>query len=175
MLGLVALPRTRPGRLRGRGLAVAGLVLGGLGTLAWGMALTLVVGTALASRPLPADVTAPVEARAVQLVTGNCVAELPPDGEVDRARVVPCEDAHVAQVLTSYRFVTGTHWPGDAEVIATTSATCDLTAAERERGLRLVAWAPTERSWAHGDRTGLCLAVAEAPFTGSLLDGSADR
>jgi hypothetical protein len=173
VLGLIGWRRTRPGALRGRRLAVAGLVLGALGTLAWLALAALGVGTALASRPLPSDVTAPVDARAVQLVTGNCLAEPPQDGPVDRVRVVPCADEHAAQVVSSYEFGRDAAWPGAAEAAARVAAGCDLTAAEQEQGLRMVAWAPTERSWSAGDRTGLCVAVAPAPGSGSLLDGSA--
>ncbi|MFF1530150.1 DUF4190 domain-containing protein [Cellulomonas sp. NPDC058312] len=170
VLGLVALPRTRPGRRRGRGLAVAGVVLGGLGVLAWAALTAVGVGTALATRPLPGDVAEPVDARAVQLVTGSCVAELPADGPVDRVRVVPCADVHGAQVVTAYTFADDLPWPGQDRASATVAAACDLTAAEQERGLHAVAWAPTERSWASGDRGGLCLAVLPEPGTGSLLD-----
>ncbi|WP_282944921.1 DUF4190 domain-containing protein [Cellulomonas endometrii] len=173
VLGLVGVRRTRAGALRGRGLAVAGLVLGGLGTLAWAALAAAGIGTALASRPLPPDVAAPVDARAVQLVTGNCLAELPEDGPVDRLRVVPCADEHAAQVVSAYEFGADAAWPGAAEAAARVAAGCDLTAAEQERGLTMVAWSPTERSWAAGDRTGLCVAVTAEPGTGSLLGGTA--
>lgn len=175
-LGLVGLRRTRPGApvpRRGRGLAVAGVVLGALGTLAWGALIAVLVGSALASRALPPDVAAPVDAHAVQLVPGSCLAEVPDDGPVDRVRVVPCADPHAAQVLSSYAFEPGAGWPGAAEASARVEASCDLTAAERDQGTRMLAWAPTEASWARGDRTGLCVAVPPAPVTGSLLDGSA--
>ncbi|GIG37092.1 DUF4190 domain-containing protein [Cellulomonas pakistanensis] len=176
VLGLVGLRRTRPGapgRRGGRGFAVAGVALGAAGTLAWAALVALGVGTALASRPLPADVAEPVDARAVQLVPGNCVEDLPADGRVDRVRVVPCTDPHAAQVVSAYAFEAGAAWPGPAEASARVQASCALTEDERAAGLQMLAWAPTERSWAGGDRTGLCLAVPPAPVTGSLLDGSA--
>lgn len=173
VLGLIGVRRTRGGARSGRGLAVAGIVLGGVGTLVWAALAALGIGTVLASRPLPSDVQRPVTARAVQLVTGNCLAQLPPDGRVDQVRVVPCADEHVAQVVTSYDFGDGATWPGEAQASARVAATCDLTADEQEQGLRMVAWAPTARSWARGDRTGLCVAVLPEPATGSLLAGGA--
>lgn len=176
VLGLVGLRRTRRGaspERRGRGLAITGTVLGAVGTLAWVAVTLTVVLTALATRPLPADVDAPVDAAAVRLVTGSCVATLPADGEVDAVRVVPCADAHEAQVVSSYRFERGAGWPGRDAAVAAVSAACDLTPAEREQGLRVVAWSPTAASWARGDRTGLCLVVLPEPSTGSVLDGSA--
>lgn len=176
VLGLVGLRRTRPAAprpRRGRGLAVAGVVLGAVATLAWVPLIAVLVGSAVASRPLPADVPAPVDAHAVQLVPGSCLAEVPEDGPVDRVRVVPCADPHAAQVLSSYAFEPGADWPGATEASARVAASCTLTAAERDQGTRMLAWAPTEASWARGDRTGLCVAVPPTPVTGSLLDGSA--
>lgn len=172
-LGLAGLRRTRAGLRAGRGLAVAGVVLGAVGTLVWLALVGLGVGTALASRPLPADVTSARDAHAVQLVTGNCLAELPPDGAVDRVRVVPCADEHAAQVVTSYEFDAAAGWPGAEQAAERVAAACDLTAQEQADGLRMVAWTPTERSWAGGDRTGLCLAVPPAPSSGSLLGSAA--
>lgn len=176
VLGLVGLRRTRPGapvRRAGRGLAVAGVALGALGTLAWAGAVALLVGSAIAARPLPADVTEPVDAHAVQLVPGACLADVPADGPVDRVRVVPCAEPHAAQVVSSYAFEPGSAWPGPAAASARVEASCDLTAAERDEGTRMLAWAPSAGSWARGDRTGLCVAVPPAPVTGSLLDGTA--
>lgn len=175
VLGVLGLRRTRPAGApgsrgtRGRGFAVAGTVLGVAGTLAWAAVVAVGVGTVLATRPLPADVADPADAHAVQLVTGSCVAELPPDGAVDRVRVVPCEQEHAAQVVTAYEFPDDASWPGTDEVTTRVHAACTLTEAERAQGLRMVAWAPTAASWSRGDRTGLCLAVPPQPVTGSLL------
>lgn len=164
-LGIAGLRRTRPGRLGGRGLAVAGVVLGVVGTLAWLATVAVAVATWAATRPLAADVAAPADAHAVQLVTGNCLAELPPDGPVDRVRVVPCDDAHAARVVTSYDFG-DVPWPGSDAAAQRVAAACDLTDAERAESRRMVAWSPTQASWARGDRTGLCLVVPPAPAGG---------
>jgi hypothetical protein len=168
VLGVVALVRLRRSDRRGRALAVAGTVLGVLGTLAWAALVTVLVATAVQTRALPSDVAEPRDAHAVQLVTGSCLADLPAGTQVDRVRVVPCAQEHLAQVITGYTFDDDT-WPGDAAALERTSAACSLTDQERADGLRLVAWAPTERSWSGGDRTGLCLAVHPAPVTGSML------
>ncbi|HEY0186630.1 MAG TPA: DUF4190 domain-containing protein [Cellulomonas sp.] len=169
VLGALGIRSARRHGRRGRGLALAGLVLGLVGTLGWAALGTVAVGTAVASRPLPADVTGPRTAHAVQLVTGSCLADLPSDPQVDEVQVVPCAQEHLAQVLTTYAFTDDEDWPGDRAATARVEAACTLTAAEQATGLRLVAWSPTEGSWADGDRTGLCLAVAEQPGTGSLL------
>ncbi len=155
-------------------MAIAGVVLGGLGTLA--LVATLVVGvlTALASRPLPSDVTSARDARAQQLVTGNCLADLPADGHVDRVRVVPCADPHGAQVVTVYEFSADALWPGQRVADNRVARSCVLGQDELDAGVTAATWAPTQASWARGDRSGLCLAVvAGGGVTGSFLDGSA--
>ncbi len=169
-LGIAGLRRTRPGRLGGRGFAVAGVVLGAVGTLAWLAVVALVLTVLAATRQLPADVAEPTDAHAVQLVTGNCLAELPADGRVDRVRVVPCADRHAAQVVTSYDFGDAP-WPGTDAAAQRVAAACDLTDDERAAGAHMVAWAPTRDSWARGDRTGLCLVVLPEPAAGSAPGG----
>ena len=175
MLGIVALRRTAARNTRGHGLAIAGTVLGILGTVALVAAVTVVVLTALATRPLPPDVGEPRNARAQQLVTGSCVEALPPDGPVGSVRVVPCADPHEAQVITQFSFAADAVWPGQQAADARVARACVLDQSEITAGVRTVTWSPTERSWADGDRVGLCLAVVDGGgVTGSFLDGTAD-
>ncbi len=175
VLALVALRRTRARGTRGRGAALAGLVLGAVSTLAWLAVLVTVLTTAAATRPLAADLDSPRSAHAAQLVTGSCVATLPVDGPVDDVQAVPCADEHEAQVITDYEFEQGAAWPGADVVVARVTGACALSGAERDAGLRTVVWTPTEQSWGRGDRTGLCLAVGpDGAMTGSLLDGTTD-
>jgi len=174
VLGILALRRIGARGTRGRGLAVAGAALGVLGTLAVAGVVTAVVVTAMGTRPLPSDVASPRDAHAQQLVTGNCVAQLPDDGAVDTVPVVPCADPHAAQVITVYEFTADAVWPGQHAADTRVGRSCVLDQAETDAGVRTVTWAPTERSWARGDRDGLCLAVVDGGgVTGSFLDGTA--
>lgn len=174
MLAAVALRRIRARHTRGRGLAIAGGVLGVLGTVALAAVGTVLVLTSMATRPLPADVPATRSAHAQQLVTGNCLSDIPGNGPVDSVRVVPCADPHVAQVITEYRFADDAVWPGQQSADARVARACVLDDAEVTGGVRTVTWSPTERSWADGDRLGLCLAVVDGgKVTGSFLDGTA--
>ncbi len=127
--------------------------------------------------PLPATLEEPTQAHAVQLVLGSCITELPDDGLVHQVQAVPCGDPHEAQVVGRTDASPDTVWPGDDDAAARTSRACGpdlLGPAAREagaaQGLRFVVWAPSEESWADGDRTGLCLAVTSEPRTGSLLE-----
>ncbi len=175
MLAVIALRRIASRHTRGRGLAIAGAVLGVLGTVALAVGVTVAVLTALATRPLPLDVPAARDARAQQLVTGNCLAALPADGPVGTVRVVPCAEPHEAQVVSEFSFAANAVWPGQQAADARVARACVLEDAEVVAGVRTVTWSPTERSWADGDRVGLCLAVVDGGgVTGSFLDGSAD-
>lgn len=161
-------------RTRSRRRAVVGALVGGTVVVVAGLAAlgTWAVSEAR-SRPLPSDVTTPTTAYAVQLVTGSCLAALPPDGEVDRVDVVPCAEAHAAQVVGQYAFEPEAVWPGQRDAHARVARACVLSEEEVAAGVDLVTWAPTAASWSDGDRTGLCVAVPPAPVTGSFVDGTA--
>ncbi len=158
-------PRRNQRRVRivGAVVVAAMLLLGG--GAAW---LGLVMNNRLAA-PIGPDVGAPRNVAAVQLVTGNCVAELPDDGNVTTVRVVPCSDEHIAQVYSQYAFMADAVWPGQAAAHSRVAGACQLTAELEAAGVTAVTWAPTPSSWQRGDRTGLCLAVLPAPATDSLF------
>ncbi|MBT0993287.1 septum formation family protein [Cellulomonas sp. DKR-3] len=137
-------------------------MLGALETVALLVGVALLGTSWLQSRPLPADVAEPRTAHAVQLVVGNCLADLPPDGDVDTVRVVPCDGPHTARVASSYAFSADAIWPGQGDADALVARSCVLTADEQAVGRVVVTWAPTEQSWDRGDRTGLCVVVTPA-------------
>ena len=172
-LAVVAFRRLASRHTRGRGIAIAGAVLGVVGTVGLVVGVTIVVLTTMATRPLPADVPAARDARAQQLVTGSCVLSLPADGPVRTVRVVPCAEPHEAQVITEFTFAADAVWPGQQSADARVARACVLDADEVAAGVRTVTWSPTERSWNDGDRVGLCLAVLDGGgVTGSFLDGT---
>ncbi|MGY4644736.1 DUF4190 domain-containing protein [Cellulomonas sp. URHB0016] len=174
VLGIVALRRTAVRGTRGRGLAIAGVVLGVVGTVALAAGVTVAVLTASQQRPLPADVAEARTAHVAQLVTGSCLDALPSGESVESVRVVPCAEPHAAQVVTDYEFASDAVWPGQDAADARVARACVLDADEVAEGVRAVSWAPTESGWRRGDRQGLCLAVLDdGQVSGSFLDGSA--
>jgi hypothetical protein len=127
--------------------------------------------------PVAADVDEPRQVNAVQLVLGSCVAELPDGSAVAAVEVVPCADVHVAQVVGRHDSAADEVWPGAETLAVRASRTCgpDLLGPQAEQAdagddLTWVVWTPSEESWADGDRAGLCLAVADAPRAGTLLE-----
>lgn len=158
-------PRRGSRRVRVVGaIVIAAMLLVG-GGAAWA---GLVLNNRLAA-PIAPEVESARNAAAVQLVTGNCVAELPEDGNVTTVRVVPCTEQHAAQVYSQYAFDEDAVWPGQDAAHLRVSGACQLSVAMVEEGVTAVTWAPTPSSWQRGDRTGLCLAVHPAPSTESLF------
>lgn len=157
VLGLVGLYRTTKRGTRGRGLAITGIVLGALASVGWLVLIVVLVVTLVQTRPLPADVSEPRDAHVAQLVVGNCLASLPPDGPVETVHVVPCTQDHVARVSAEYEFPADAVWPGQEQADARVARACVLTEEEQALGATTVTWAPTEDGWGSGDRTGLCL------------------
>ncbi|MGV8966371.1 MAG: DUF4190 domain-containing protein [Cellulomonas sp.] len=170
-LGIAALVRIGRSGARGRGLAIAGIAVGAA-TAVVAIALgAIAVNAVLGSRPLAADVDAPRDVHARQLVTGNCLDPLPDNGEVDAVRVVPCAAPHAAQVISQYEFASDAVWPGQAAADRRVATACEISGADTDAGLAPITWAPTEQSWSNGDRTGLCLLhrADGTPLTATLV------
>ncbi|MDQ2625249.1 MAG: hypothetical protein M3Y20_08845, partial [Actinomycetota bacterium] len=129
-----AAPRRSSRRLRIVGAIVVGAMLLLGGGAAW---LGLVMSNRLAA-PIGPDVDAPRTAAAVQLVTGNCLAELPPDGNVQNVRVVPCDHEHAAQVYSQYAFAQNAVWPGQDGAHARVAGACQLSVGLEEAGVSAV-------------------------------------
>ena len=124
--------------------------------------------------PLEADVSESVEAHAQQVVVGNCLEELPDDGDVDTVTVVPCDTEHAAQVISAKTFSEDSEFPGADDAKAQTVEKCTVDAIDAEdldlATVELSVWTPTEDSWEQGDRRGLCIATVAAGVDMSLLD-----
>ncbi len=116
----------------------------------------------------PAAVTETGDLDPLAVVPGMCLEDVGDDGPVGGTSVVPCDEPHKAEVFTSFVY-TAAKYPGDSDTIDEALSTC----ATRLEGLlpqdaSWVAWAPSEASWARGDRTAMCVAVFEEPLSEPL-------
>lgn len=170
-LGGAALSRVRTRGTRGRGLAVAGMVVGAVVTVGWALGAFAWWQGDQARTPLAGDVDAPRTVTARQLVLGTCLDELPPDGEVSSVRAVPCADEHRAQVVARTDFGAAEVWPGQAAADRRVARVCtpETLGQDVPEGVELVVWSPTEASWRDGDRTGLCLVGSTEALPADLL------
>lgn len=105
--GVVALVRIRKTRARGKGMAIAGLVIAG----AW-----IVLGASLAAvaiiahRDHHARIAPPRQPAIFSVRMGQCINNQPNGSAV---QVISCTQSHDAEVFAVFQ-LTGKQWPGDA-------------------------------------------------------------
>jgi hypothetical protein len=108
VLAIVALSTMGKRNQAGKGLAIAGLILGILGTLA---VAAVAIGIALGVRTVDS------------LNPGDCVAELEEGGTVSLLRTVNCDSSHAGEVFATFELPDGP-FPGSDAVRADASAGC---------------------------------------------------
>ncbi|MEU3978630.1 DUF4190 domain-containing protein [Streptomyces sp. NPDC026672] len=175
VLGLVALSRIRARGERGRGLAIGGSVLSGLGLAAW----VLVLATGGASSFWEGVEEGARGGAGITLSRGECFDE--PGGslegetyDIDR---VSCAGRHDGEVFATFRLPAGPY-PGEGRVADTADERC----YGLQDGYAMDSWAvpddvdlyhltPTPESWRAGDHEVTCVfgsADAGGDLTGSL-------
>lgn len=127
-LGAVALSRLGSRPQAGRGLAVAGIVLGSLAVLAWAVILAVVL-LGGPQRDASGRVTEPGEVFVEELTAGDCFNG-GRSNEVDVVTVVPCETEHESQVVTTFELPDGS-FPGEQKVLSAAEAGCTDRADSR--------------------------------------------
>ncbi|GJF31287.1 hypothetical protein KNE206_39870 [Kitasatospora sp. NE20-6] len=166
-LGIVALLRLR-GRpeVRGRGLAVTGIVL----SCGWAVVLALTVPS-LIGRAADAG-TVPV----VEVGPGGCFEEGPDSGGRLPRRVTPapCDGPHRGELFAVVPLAGGPYPGADAAGRATaTGCTArhgqlDLDPRSLPAAVRVLPYPPTRADWAAVPGWGLCFYVSDEPRTGGL-------
>ncbi|UFU02695.1 septum formation family protein [Ruania suaedae] len=177
VLGALAHRRIRRNRRRSPALAWTGIGLGALVTLAWVLTVVVLAGNGtidrLTERPQAGDVESARTVGASNVAVGNCVEFLPPGEQVGEVRLVPCDQAHIAQAISSHE-LDGV-FPGAQAVADQALAACepDVSALE-STGTPVTTWylAPTPQAWEQGSTSVVCLARGSTgPFEGDLLAG----
>lgn len=158
--GIVALAKTKAGAQKGRGMAIAGLVISAL----WAAGLTAaIVGGAFSS-------THSTSARNVRL--GDCWADVPSGNRVSRVNTTKCDLPHRAEVVGVLTMPDGS-FPADSvfknykqqcrDALASYSST-----AMDDSTVDLAVMPPSEESWKQGDRDMVCIATFSSQRTGSI-------
>lgn len=191
--GGIALVRVRRADERGRGIAIAGIVVGSLMTVLLAAAAIAGAGLFLASTGPHADPSSGIAN------TPTPTAAAPPDpspsagvfvpavgqcftrrggGEIGEANTVPCADPHAYEVYARFT-IDGDEYPGDAAVAERAQQGCiDAFTAfvgrlYGESVLDDVYLSPTPKTWARGDRSVTCLVTDPAATTTGSLSGAA--
>ncbi|HLS14330.1 MAG TPA: septum formation family protein [Beutenbergiaceae bacterium] len=176
ILGLMARPRVRGGRRRSPALAWTSISLGALFTIAWilvAVSLTL-SGTIdrITERPIAGDTEETRTVAAANLAEGNCVERLPPANEVGEVRVVPCAQAHIAQVLAVHTLDGAYPGAEELEAIAQDRCSAELDGlGETEVAVDRWYFMPSETGWDQGNTQVVCLVRgAQGPYEGDLVN-----
>ncbi|MGP4024769.1 DUF4190 domain-containing protein [Actinomadura sp. 3N407] len=179
ILGTIALREIGRSGARGRGLAVAGIVLSCLWLVAGiaGVALRGVVSGSSSDDAggLPGtSQTKPEEVDAKKMKVGDCINDdqgatnSPTNGEpveVESVKIVSCDGPHDGEVVAIFQLSSGIV-PTDQRMSALASSGCKTrmrTKLSRDPAARSLAtsyYYPTSDSWRQGDRDVTCVAVA---------------
>ncbi|MFF9866166.1 DUF4190 domain-containing protein [Streptomyces sp. NPDC013953] len=184
ILGAAALVRIRKKGERGKGLAVAGMIMSLVGTLL----LTAGLATGVLREAYDGFREAADEAGRTRstfdLRKGQCFNTPGGAAEAETAdvEVVPCSEPHDGEITGSFKLTgLGDGWPGDEPIEAAAEERC----ATVNRQYAMDAWAvpenawlfyyqPSRQSWRIGDRTVSCAFAAERDkLTGSLRSDAA--
>ncbi|MFD1055123.1 DUF4190 domain-containing protein [Terrabacter terrigena] len=122
VLGIVALNQLSDRIQRGRAMAVAGIVLGGLWLLGWAVLVVAAVVTGGPVRDAAGAVTQTSDVYVEDLEAGDCFSGAGHD-EVDDITILPCTSPHESQVVTIFAMPAGP-WPGEDKVVADAERGC---------------------------------------------------
>ncbi|MFD0370293.1 DUF4190 domain-containing protein [Streptomyces sp. NPDC059071] len=177
VLGLIALPQARKKQQKGKGMAIAGIVLSAVSSLLLILGLvTGGIGEAWRGFKKGMDEAAAAQSP-FSLRKGDCFRV---DGKLETyttdVDTVPCTTPHEGEVTGSFKLSGFTRWPGEEAIDRIAEDRCDRA----NNAYALDTWAvpedalvyyyiPTKSSWRAGDRTVTCaFATEKEPFTASL-------
>lgn len=173
VFGIIALRRISRRGLRGRGFAIAGLVLSGL----WTLLIATVVAIALLTEPerdAQGRVTDSGSESVFDLRTGDCMNDLEETAVELSVDVTPCGPPHDAEVVSEFSLTEST-WPGLPFVARQAERRCPQevesasAGAPRQDEIETFYFHPTEESWdQNNDRAVLCVAIFPSPRRGAL-------
>jgi hypothetical protein len=159
--GIIALRRINRRGSSGRGLAIAGIVLGSFWVVLIGLgALVGILGSA--ERSPEGDIVETGRVTFEDLRVGDCVAELP-EGNSITVAIEPCPDPHAGEVYEVTTLPAGP-WPGKNEVVRLSEGACAealpayVSADAESIGYEIFYFHPLEQSWS-ADRNVICVAT----------------
>jgi len=169
VLGPLALIRVGRSGARGRALAITGLALAGL----WTVAAAIVAAAIIARPPPPAPAILP---HVFSLRAGQCLDS--GTNGVSGVRVLSCAQAHDAEVFATFR-VSGSRYPGAAALQQRARQGCvsrlsgylnpQLSAATLAQSYVY----PDAGAWSAGERTVVCtVRSTSGPLVGSVRAAS---
>ncbi len=177
IFGIIALSQIRRRGQRGRGFAIAGLVLSGVWVV---VVIGIVIAGAMqsANRSSTGRITKSGSISIFSLKVGDCFQNPAGNSQlsVNTVTAVPCTTAHNAQTFAAFPATGGSSYPGNAAMVRQASKGCrarvsgnlDMSKIKNSMTLRFLF--PEQQSWTDGHRTVTCLVEdSSADLTASLL------
>ncbi|GAA3567455.1 DUF4190 domain-containing protein [Kribbella ginsengisoli] len=166
ILCIVALSQIPKRGQRGKGLAIAGLIISGLWVVIGGLLVIGLISTYNDNEPkrdASGQVTTTVDTKPNKLRVGDCVTGIE-EGVVKDIKVQPCDQPNGGKVFAVFELPAG-EWPGLAAVQAAAEKGC----TDRFKALKQTPDKPSdvfflhpiENGWTLGDRNATCLLVPE--------------
>ena len=180
IFAIVALVRIGKSGRKGKGLAIAALVLSAL----WVVGLVVLIAVAAedeAARDDAGEIVEGGDVSAFDVSVGDCWNDIPAQQEVESITAVPCSEPHESEVFATFDIDLGSDdWPGDPAVIAAAETGCVERFGEfvgvpyEQSTLEVFYFHPTEDSWTTlDDREAVCSVVDPAGQTTGTLAGAA--
>jgi hypothetical protein len=163
IFALVALVQTRDRRQRGRGLAIAALLI----SAAWIAIITSVIAYGVSTQGKTVHAT--------DLKTGDCIKDAYERTLPTLVKRVRCDRPHYGEVFAVLTPPDAAPYPGDQAAVARAddcgTKFADYAPNSPEGPVFRVAVAyPTTQAWANGDRSVVCVAMSEHERWSSLRD-----
>ena len=165
-LGIAALVQIKNRQQDGKGMAIAGLVLGAVVTLGWVLLIALMITLGSTAdddyygAPQPSTSYSANTVYVDDLVVGDCFDE---GDEEDEAIRTTCAEPHDAEIIAEVTLPAGPY-PGDKGVDKAAEETCGTEFGEyvgksvEDSELEPGWWTPTKDLWEHNDRVVICAA-----------------
>ncbi len=177
IFGFIALSRIRRLGQRGRGLAIAGIVL----SAAWTALVVIgIIGANLGNAtrsPSTGEISQSGRLNVFSLAVGDCFDNPAGATTVDTVTAIPCNQPHNAQIFAHFH-LTGSdfNYPGTAAVTKLATDGCNarigsVNKAETTNAMSVRLIFPVEGAWIAGQRTVNCMILnPTASLTSSLLN-----
>jgi hypothetical protein len=173
IFGFVALNQIKRTGQRGRGMAVAGLVISGIWLLGIIFGVIFAIATS-ATRASDGQISQGGSVAANEFKVGDCVNDLSNTSALRSLPGVPCAQPHEGEVFAIFNLPDGSY-PGRDEIESQASSECSTQldeyapSAATDENIGLYYVYPQERNWSVGDREVVCIATSDAgPTTGSI-------
>jgi hypothetical protein len=174
IFGIIALVQIPKKNQKGKGMAVAGLILAGLWTLLWVAVIVAVVVTS-ADRDSSGEITESGDVSAFPLRVGDCLNDIEESASITSLPAVLCDQPHEAEVFGMFDLPEG-DYPTDEELVAQADAGCAnqmamyAPEAMNDPTIGFFYIYPLQQAWP-ADREVVCLAISsEGTMTGSLTE-----